>query len=153
MYSVKNIAETILCFQSMTHKKLQKLFYYTYVWYYIVFDSKLCDTNFEAWVHGPVSPELYHQYKSYGWSRIENEKGTVLSDSKYEFIKTIFSIYGDMNAEELEELTHKETPWLSARKGLNKYEYSDNVIMDFDLKNYYPKAYEKIYNYLKDKFN
>ncbi|WP_374049741.1 type II toxin-antitoxin system antitoxin SocA domain-containing protein [Paenibacillus larvae] len=35
--------------------------------------KKLFDDNFEAWVHGPVNPQLYTEYREYGWQEIPQE--------------------------------------------------------------------------------
>ena len=54
---------------NMTHKKLQKLVYYAYVWYIVEnnddcfnISNKLFDDEIEAWVHGPVCRNLYDSY-------------------------------------------------------------------------------------------
>ncbi len=56
-------------------KKLQKLTYYAEAWANALLgEGILSDTAFQAWVHGPVSPELWHDYKEYGWNEIEQLK-------------------------------------------------------------------------------
>ncbi|MDT2255436.1 DUF4065 domain-containing protein [Paenibacillus larvae] len=58
--------------ESMT-QKLQKLCYYAYSFYLAIYEKKLFDDNFEAWVHGPVNPQLYTEYREYGWQEIPQE--------------------------------------------------------------------------------
>ena len=41
----------------ITNKKLQKLLYYVEAWN-LVYKSSLIDDDFEAWVHGPVVPDV-----------------------------------------------------------------------------------------------
>ena len=65
MSSVKTISELMLSFGSMSNKKIQKICYYAYSWYLTLYGEQLAPFQFEAWVHGPVSRELYHYYKSY----------------------------------------------------------------------------------------
>ena len=54
----------------ISNLKLQKLVYYAQAWYLAISDEALFEEDFEAWVHGPVIPELYQEYKSFGWRPI-----------------------------------------------------------------------------------
>lgn len=54
----------------MTHKKLQKLCYYAQAWAYALKGYRLEDTDYQAWVHGPVSPALWDRFKSFGYDTI-----------------------------------------------------------------------------------
>lgn len=70
MYTVNDIADWFLGKDSMSPKKLQKLVYYAYAWVLTLMneneddlDVKLFDSRLEAWIHGPLFPELYHKYK------------------------------------------------------------------------------------------
>jgi uncharacterized phage-associated protein len=56
---------------TVSHKKLQKLLYYVEAWNLVHLDSPLLDEDFEAWVHGPVVPELYHVLKEFGFNDIK----------------------------------------------------------------------------------
>jgi len=56
---------------TVSPKKLQKLVYYTDAWHLVHFKSELINENFEAWVHGPVVPELYQDLKQFGYNDIK----------------------------------------------------------------------------------
>jgi len=43
---------------TVSHKKLQKLLYYVDAWHYVHLGRPIVDENFEAWIHGPVVPEV-----------------------------------------------------------------------------------------------
>lgn len=43
--------------------------------------------------------------------------------------------------QQLEALTHEEMPWLNARKGLGKWDSSNNKISNEDMKNFYLEQY------------
>ena len=65
--TVFDVADWFLGKDSMSPKKLQKIVYYAYAWVLTLMnesendlDIKLFDSRIEAWVHGPVIPELYH---------------------------------------------------------------------------------------------
>lgn len=51
---------------SISPLKLQKILYYEQAWFMVFFgrENQLFDCAPEAWVNGPVYPEIYHQYKS-----------------------------------------------------------------------------------------
>ena len=56
---------------TVSHKKLQKLIYYVEAWNLVHLEEPLINEDFEAWVHGPVVPELYQQLKEFGFNQIE----------------------------------------------------------------------------------
>ena len=142
--SVFDVANTFLCFESMTHKKLQKLCYYAQAWYLALYDEPLFDGEFQAWVHGPVSPELYSKYSYAGWSPIEKDDiQPKLNSSDIDFINIIYNTFGEFSGDELEIMTHMEDPWLNAREGLKEYEPSRNIISEDDMKSFYRRLREQ----------
>lgn len=136
-YEALDVAHAILSYQSMSHKKLQKLCYYAQTWSYGVTGSPLMHSHFEAWIHGPVTPELYSTYKVYGWESIPKTDKFPESMSEdldvIKFLDEIFRIYGDMDGDQLELLTHEESPWLNARSQLPSYIPSNNRIKKEDM--------------------
>jgi uncharacterized phage-associated protein len=132
--NVYDVAKTFLTFQPMTHKKLQKLCYYAYSWYLTLYGKRLFSNRIEAWVHGPVCPDLYHEYKHYGWQEIEMDKelpqSIVENMDIYEFLKEIFDSYGHLNGYELEYLSRMEEPWKEARGDLGDLEPCTKKIKD-----------------------
>ena len=143
MLSVKTLAELMLSFGSMSNKKLQKICYYAYCWYLVLYGRQLAPLEFEAWVHGPVSRELYNNYKNYGWSDIPQYFGVVMVAPEIcDFAEDIWDRYGHFSADELETMTHKETPWIKAREGYKYYEPSDVLLDDRDIIEFYSKYYE-----------
>lgn len=128
---IRDVANACLSFQEMTHKKLQKLCYYVEAWHLALFGETLTDEYFQAWVHGPVSPVLYQEYKGYGWDKISTRSmpEEIQRDGELlELIRNVIRIYGDLNGDELENLTHDEDPWQQARKDLKPWEGSSNKI-------------------------
>ena len=143
-YSIFDISDWFLSKEAMTPKKLQKLSYYFVAWGYALYNAALIsDTVVQAWVHGPVSPELYNKYREYGWNDIEQkEDNSKLFDSKtLELLESVWFTYGDKSANELEALTHSEDPWKNAREGLKEMEPSDKPIDTEDMKEYYLSIY------------
>lgn len=143
-YSIFDVSEWFLSKESMTPKKLQKLSYYFEAWCHALFNRSLInDTRFEAWIHGPVSPELYSKYRDYGWNDIEQtgDNSSTFEPKALDLLQSVWMTYGDKTANELEALTHSETPWKNARKGLDETEPSDNEILAEDMREYYLSIY------------
>lgn len=56
---------------TINNLKLQKLVYYSQAWHLAIHGIPLFKEDFQAWVHGPVVPELYQKYKGFGWQPIK----------------------------------------------------------------------------------
>ncbi|EJT6166370.1 Panacea domain-containing protein [Clostridium perfringens] len=141
MLGYDDFSKLILSYGSFSHKKLQKLSYYVYSWYLTLYGEKIADVNFEAWVHGPVSPEIYSLYKNYGWKDIPKYTGCIkINDIINSRVEAIIEEYIDLDANELEKRTHKELPWRLAREGYEKYESSNEIIDDDIIINYYESS-------------
>ncbi|MBC9786239.1 DUF4065 domain-containing protein [Heliobacterium chlorum] len=125
---------------AITHLKLQKLVYYAQAWHLALYNEKLIDAKFEAWVHGPVCPELYREYCHYGIDEIFILNKSVpknLNDKTEKFLNAIWKVYGDKSGRYLETLTHDERPWKDARIGLSKDTKSNRVISESAMAEYY----------------
>lgn len=139
------IAEYFLNKESMTQKKLQKLVYYAYAWYIVSFNNnvnKIKNLLFlekpEAWVHGPVFRSLYDEYRIYGWNNIPKEYTFNFKDRELEkFLDLIWDVFGKYDGDELEVMTHKETPWIKARNGISAIAPSTEKINKEDIYLYY----------------
>lgn len=142
-YSVFDIANWFLEKSAMSPKKLQKLTYYAQAWAEaLVSQDIINDTTYEAWAHGPVSPELYQEYKTYGWQDIsEHGKSGVDDEKAIDLLESVWLTYGDLSANELEALTHLETPWRNARHGLPDGAHCETAISKEDMKKYYSNIY------------
>lgn len=143
MSSVYDVANYYLTKESMSPKKLQKLVYYAYGWTLALLndsvhnlDHRLFSNRIEAWVHGPVVPDLYHEYKTYGWQdipQIHSFDTSVFSKDEEDILSQVWSAYGHLNANQLEMISHKESPWINARNGAAAYVSSSNAIKDEDM--------------------
>jgi uncharacterized phage-associated protein len=137
---------------SISHKKLQKLIYYVEAWHLVNFDKPLIDEDFEAWVHGPVIPQLYQKLKEFGFNKIEvindeydsiNEeinaliKKNRINTEQVELINSVLDRYGSLTSFELELLTHNEKPWIETRKGVPPHVSCNDVISKSRMKEFY----------------
>lgn len=143
LYNISAISDWFLSKQAMTHKKLQKLCYYTQAWGYTLLDTKIIDDDFEAWRHGPVSPVLYEVYKGSGWKDVLpiNSQPAELDEKTVEILESVYETYGDLSGNALEALTHSETPWINARIGLNDFDNGNKKIDYNEMKKYYSSVY------------
>jgi uncharacterized phage-associated protein len=126
----------------MTNLKLQKLLYYAQAWYLAIYEEVLFDEPIEAWVHGPVVPEIFRMYRHLKWSAIPGTGTPAEPDDVAEHLQEVWNIYGGFNATKLERLTHNEDPWKKARRGLASDVPSRNVISTRSMKEYYSSLLE-----------
>ena len=144
-YSIFDIANWFLTKQPMTHKKLQKLCYYAQAWSYALYSERLIKADFEAWVHGPVSPVLYDRFKRFGYETI-----TIIGTPKFPFsaldealLEDVWTTYGEYTGNALAALSHNELPWQAARKGYGDHERCSVLIS--------PEIMEKYYRSIQNK--
>ena len=138
-YSVYTIAAWFLEKGDMTHKKLQKLCYYAQAWCYALKNFRLADTDFQAWIHGPVSPALYDRFKCFGYNTIHMKSRIDLriDADDVSFLEDVWDTYGDKSGNALEALSHRETPWLEARRGYAADERCTVAISPEVMRDYY----------------
>ncbi|MBR8701658.1 hypothetical protein IX317_001668 [Fusobacterium sp. DD29] len=145
MYSIFCIANWFLSKEAMTPKKLQKLCYYAQAWNLALCNKRLINNDFQAWIHGPVCPDLYRRYKNYGWTLINQEDLSSCSEQlraeDINLLESVWTTYGAYDGQQLESLTHSETPWINARAGLGMWEQSQNIISDEDMRSFYLSIY------------
>lgn len=102
----------------ITNLKLQKLTYYAQGCHLALNDGEpLFPETIEAWQHGPVVTELYHEYKEYKATPIPVPNDidfSVLDDDQRELLDEVYAVYGQFSAWKLRDMTHKETPWKDA---------------------------------------
>lgn len=142
------VAEFFLTKQKLSPKKLQKLTYYAYAWFIALnnqdkddISNSLFSEEPEAWLHGPVFPSLYKEYRTYGWHEIP--KKNMSSGIKFDnpdvtdILEQVWRKYGKYSADELEYLTHQESPWKNARRNTDEFSSSRNKISKRDIFLYY----------------
>ena len=119
----------------MTHLKLQKLLYYCQGFALVLLGRALLSNEIEAWEHGPVVVDVYHEFKRYG-DGIINDLGpgniSILTDDEKSMIDDVYEVYGVYSASRLRNLTHNEKPWIDAENKLDK------VITHKAMKDFFP---------------
>lgn len=140
MAKVEDVAARVLdnCGR-MTTMKLQKLTFYCQAAYLAKTGAPIFDEDFCAWVNGPVSPELFNQHrkKFFIYPGQLDGAGDALPDNALPIIDAVCDNLGGLTANALVEKTHREKPWLNARKGAHLQSRSKEVISKDSIRDYY----------------
>ena len=106
----------------ISNLKLQKLLYYAQGFHLALYDRPLFAETVVAWMHGPVVPEVYHEFKHNGAEGIpaptDFEPTEVFSPETLEFLDEVYDVYGQFSAWKLREMTHREPPWAETPDGM-----------------------------------
>ena len=127
----------------VSNLKLQKLVYYAQAWHMAIYDEPLFKEDFQAWIHGPVIPSLYHEYKHFRWQPIVKDANPILPENISNFLDEVVEEYFSCDAYELEQMTHAEDPWKQARESLMLDEPSDEIIKKEWIREYYKARVEQ----------
>ncbi len=130
--------------------KLHKLLYYLQAWNLAFGRGRLFDEKFQAWVHGPVSRQVYDRFKDTKtlYSSVDRADmrstfdPTVITDADRATIDSILETYADFSGDQLEEMTHQEDPWINARRGYGPAERCEVEISESDMRQYYSARLE-----------
>lgn len=109
----------------LSNIKLQKLLYYTQAWHLAFFKRPIFEGQFEAWIHGPVNTTIYNRFNSskyilseiYSTDIIDKDISEKLTDDEKKHVNIVLESYAKYSGVELEDMSHKEEPWLKAREG------------------------------------
>lgn len=127
--------------ESPTPMKLQKLCYYAQGLALGINQTELFSDDFQAWQHGPVNPDLYHQYREYQWRPINDDNIVFQEDSlrlkEQEHVRDVVAAFGRFDGAALSNMTHQEQPWLEARQGLPETEGSRAEIRKEIIRDYF----------------
>ena len=120
---------------TISNLKLQKLVYYAQGFSLALLGEPLFKNKIEAWMHGPVVPDLYHKYKSYGNSALpspdefDSEK---FSEDQLELLDEVWDVFGQFSAWKLRNMTHDESPWKSNyHEGVGGFEISSDDLAEY----------------------
>lgn len=125
--------------QEISNLKLQKLLYYAQGWHLALYGAPIFGDRFEAWVHGPVVPAVFREYRDHAWRPIDKQVSIKAPEALQFHLAEVVRIYGHFDASTLERMTHQEVPWKEARQGLEPDEPSNRVITDESMRRYFEK--------------
>lgn len=102
--------------EGISNLKLQKLVYYVQGFFCALHNKTIFDNDIEAWTHGPVVPDLYHQFKDNGSNPIaldpQFDMQSLLTEEA-ELVRDVYEAFGQYSAWRLRDMTHEESPWIN----------------------------------------
>ncbi len=126
---LRTISHVFERLKEVTPLALQKLLYFVQGESYALRGRPMFPESCQAWVHGPVYPEVYDMFRDFKYNPIEDARfavfegiGDELSNDERKVIDLVVDTFGEYGGKVLERITHEEPPWKLARKG-----YEDNV--------------------------
>jgi uncharacterized phage-associated protein len=139
MASVFDVAAYILKKQGgMTSMKLQKLVYYAQAWSLVWDEEPLFKEEIQAWANGPVVPALFFAHQGeFTVTKEPRGDAAKLTEEQRDTIQAVLHGYADKPANWLSALTHREDPWVAARRGLSDGERGNRVISHGAMADYY----------------
>lgn len=138
MADVNDVAAYILrACGSMSAMKLQKLAYYSQAWHLVWEEKPLFESPIQAWANGPVIYDLYDKHRGRFTVSTWEGNADALTEDEASSVDGVLASYGRMTAQQLSELTHRESPWKEARAGLPEGSRSSAPISTASMHEYY----------------
>lgn len=131
---------------ALKHMKLQKLVYFTYGWYYAIFDRLLFDEKIHAWRFGPVVKSLYQKFRPFGKHPIKTEVAEIpeFDDDVISVLRQVWKTYSPSTDLLLSAITHRpESPW---RKVYYDYGRWNDAISPEMIRDYFKTLMNKYKN-------
>ncbi|MDO4298199.1 MAG: DUF4065 domain-containing protein [Lachnospiraceae bacterium] len=136
--------------EEVTPLMLQKLLYFIQGIYYVLFGRPMFVEDCEAWIHGPVYPEVYDLFKDFKYNPIDDARFAILdgkvdelTEDERKVITLVVNTFGLYGGKVLERITHNETPWQNARKGYGDHVPSKEPLSKESIKIYYESVNKK----------
>lgn len=131
----KSIEEVANGGEYITNLKLQKLLYYSQGCYGAIHGTKLFEENIYNWAHGPVVKEVYHEFKRFGDSGIDELNEVKVDEQAEAVLLEVNKVFGRYSAWALRNMTHDEDPWKNTQRddiipfeAIKKY-FADNIVV------------------------
>lgn len=146
MYNAIDVAKYFVNLnKELTELQIQKLVYYSYVWYIVKFNddknnivNKLFDERPRAWKYGPVFISIYEQMKFCDKSLLckaylkANDVNTKFEDKAEMILSLVYEFYGKYSGNRLSDMTRYEYPYKNTKLG--------DEIKDIDIYEWYRKT-------------
>ena len=131
---------------ALTPMQVLKLVYIAHGWNLALNDAPLIDQRVEAWLYGPVIPDLYRSMKGFGGGGVRGplplswDEAQDLDERQDALIRQTYRLYGGLSGMQLSGITHaKGTPWQQT------YTHGDHgkLIPDELIKEHYKRLREE----------
>lgn len=101
--------------KTLTPMQVLKLVYIAHGWNLGLYSEPMSAEPAEAWPYGPVIPDVYHEYKTFGGgavTEIPASAPTGFTEREQNLLGQVWKKYGHMTGIQLSSLTHQPgTPW------------------------------------------
>lgn len=126
----------------LTHLALQKLLYFVQGWSIALRNEWFFDDCCEAWIHGAVYRDVYEEFKFFKYNPLPKlNRESDLNSEEITFLEEIKKNYFDVyTARMLENICHKETPYILIREGYEERQSCSEVINKEVIETYYRKV-------------
>lgn len=127
-----------------TSLQVQKMTFISHGYMLGMHDVPLVTDDVEAWVHGPVYPKIYQEFKKWGSGIIGKMSyyPKPFDKIEYEILDKIFAWYGRFCGYFLSDITHgnskESTPWKQCYTKGRKVTIPNSIT-----KEYYSKLYQE----------
>lgn len=136
--------------EEVTPLMLQKLLYFVQGVSCALYKEPLLSEDCQAWVHGPVYPQVYDMFRDFKFNPIEDARFAILEgmedaldEKKRRVVDLVVDTFGEYGGKRLEKITHEEKPWKIARKGYSDGIRSNEIILKENIAAYYIKINQK----------
>lgn len=130
--------------EEVTPLMLQKLLYFIQGVSYALNGKPMFSENCQAWVHGPVYPEVYEMFRDFKYNPIEDARFAIFDGNKDELtederrvVDLVVNTFGEYGGKVLERITHSEKPWKNSRKGYGENIPSNELLSMESIKSYF----------------
>lgn len=137
-YNALEVAEYIIERYHQRHKpisnlKLQKILYFVQAQYIVKFGTPCFENIMQAWDHGPVVPDVYHEYRGYGNTNIPSFGGKrfYFEQDEQQTLDATIDHASEYAASQLVEIARNQSPWMDA------YERADKMITPESIKKFF----------------
>ncbi len=149
LFSVSNKMLRVIAYvfkelEEVTPLMLQKLLYSIQGVSYTINGTNMFSEDCQAWVHGPVYPEVYDMFRDFKCNPIEDARFAIfegnedaLTEDERRVIELVVNTFGEYGGKVLEKITHREAPWQIARIGYGEDIPSSEIISKESIKKYY----------------
>lgn len=122
----------------LSNLKLQKLLYFAQGEHLARFGgTPLFAERIDAWQHGPVLRDIYHDYKDFGTGDVTPDddhpfEWEDVDDDTTQFLIQLWNTYGGFGAWRLRNVTHEQAPWRDVfEPNRQNIEISRQSMLDF----------------------
>ena len=151
MASIHDVTDYVICRLiagggHLNQLKLQKLLYYVQAWHLAHYGRPLFGGRFQAWVHGPVSRQVFDRFRASKMLyspitiadvRLDFNSERTIAPEDRGHIDAVLEVYAPLTGDQLETLTHNEDPWVVARAGRAPDERCETEIDEALMGEYY----------------